>query len=120
MATYDVLGRLTVNDSSSESSTVRREDVEAAFTEKTVYTYVVPAGSTDLELSLGGLANADVLWLESQTNNEAWGFKLNADTNTAIDMGALGFMLLSGATVTSIFVTVQGTEDITLRVAAVD
>lgn len=118
--TYDVLGRVIVTDSASESSTVRREDLETAFTEKISYVYTVAGSTTDLELPLGGLSNADVLFIESETANESWSFKLNADTNTAIAMDAQGWMLLKGATVTALFVTVAGATAVNIKVTALD
>jgi uncharacterized membrane protein YkgB len=109
-----------LTDEVNQTDTVRREDLEVAYTEKTAMMYVVAGATTDLQLPLGGVTNGDMVWIESLTANEAWSFKLNDSGNAAVTMSGLGFMLIKDAIITSIYVTVAGANAVTLKVVVLD
>jgi hypothetical protein len=119
MATYDVEARIEIAKTSNKKQLYQRLNADATVTEVTAYDpYVVPNSASDLAIPLGSVGTASTLLLET-TSTEAISFKLNGSGNTALSL-TNGFAFFTGVTITSLHVTVPGSNDVNLTIVAVE
>jgi hypothetical protein len=83
---------------------------DVAITEDTDQKFTIAAGVTDLQIALGEVAILEhfVIGFSSAVT-----VRLNSNVGTQITIAAGGFLCLSGANITSIFVTNAGASAVT-------
>jgi len=103
VATYDVLGRVKVNDGTSQEKSYQHESTETSYTERTAFIYTIPASQTDLAIDLLGISSASVFMLRNNTTTSIT-YRLNGVGNTQYTL-ASGVVLIVGGAITSLHVT---------------